>query len=658
MLARITIILSLLIISFLSLLLFPSKILAQTNLPTIEDYWNGSAYFEFQNKFTLPTSGSGYDWAHMNMGTDIVVKDGVWYMFTREYTMGAPSYCSPDTFHAYIVVRSSTDKGQTWTNKTKILDIVPNSAQECALTDGDGYYDWETNTWHYLYQCIGREHVWRICHASRQADNPFGGFTLDQNNPVVDSTVLDTNQNNSSLWYKICPEGKCLDNERVKEEGTPEIVEKRDGYYYVTFHGAQPFLDNGVTFAYGYRGAARTRDFVHWETINNGPIHDRNDCQGWNVPWGLHGCIGGGQATILKEGNYYYMLVESVDISLNCTVGQNWVYGLVRSTSLSSTSWENYPQGDPIIFNSQEKNYSGTVGPCGVQYSRIFKDEVGETYLLFGRLSPRDPDDTDSLVGIYLYKLKRKMPFASYQFREGPNHEYTNSDIISSGNLEAKTSNVQWLSDSDGTWLLSFNGNNSLLSVPSSPLFYPQTNKISLKIRLNLNRSPTTTSALVAGKPGSYWLEYYRSGNFCFWAVNSNGSHGACYSPPLNQWLNLKAFYDSSTAIIAIYQNGSLVAANHAPGQGINQNDLPFKLGNLQPQDGGYYGSMNAWVGSFNLFGNPPRGDFNGDDLFNDQDFNIFFRNWITPRDNSLTDTNNDGVTNSVDYSLLLNNPT
>lgn len=45
------------------------------------------------------------------------------------------------------------------------------------------------------------------------------------------------------------------------DEGTPQIVEKRDGYFYVTFHGYNYQLKKSA------RGAARTADFVNWDVF-------------------------------------------------------------------------------------------------------------------------------------------------------------------------------------------------------------------------------------------------------------------------------------------------------------------------------------------------------------------------------------------------------
>jgi hypothetical protein len=45
-----------------------------------------------------------------------------------------PDYCHQD--YARVVVRSSSDKGVTWSNATAIASPVPDTPYECALVDG------------------------------------------------------------------------------------------------------------------------------------------------------------------------------------------------------------------------------------------------------------------------------------------------------------------------------------------------------------------------------------------------------------------------------------------------------------------------------------------------------------------------------------------
>ena len=86
----------------------------------------------------------------------------------------------------------------------------------------------------------------------------------------------------------------------MRDEGAPQILGKnRDGYYYVTIHGA-----NYGSVVTGARGAARTRDFVHWQTsapdLPTTAILSANDCNKWHVKWQAGGCICTGAAQILR----------------------------------------------------------------------------------------------------------------------------------------------------------------------------------------------------------------------------------------------------------------------------------------------------------------------------------------------------------------------
>ena len=86
---------------------------------------------------------------------------------------------------------------------------------------GDAYFDADTNTWHYIYQCMDRNIVWNMCHSSHVGDNPLVLFDYDSNNPIVQG---------GDLWSQICQPGDdCYDisGGGVFDEGTPQIIEKR-----------------------------------------------------------------------------------------------------------------------------------------------------------------------------------------------------------------------------------------------------------------------------------------------------------------------------------------------------------------------------------------------------------------------------------------------
>lgn len=162
-------------------------------------------------------------------------------------------------------------------------------------------------------------------------------------------------------------------------EGTPEIITKdAAGYYYITFHGWDPTHDASA------RGVAKTRDFSTWLTAGAALPDDAMftglDCTPWNISWASGGCVGGGAASILRSGDYYYMLIEAPDISLGCltAVGQqNWVLGLLRAPAaafLPTTQWAPFsavPTVVPVVKQG-----------CYIQYARIFADADG-VYLTY-----------------------------------------------------------------------------------------------------------------------------------------------------------------------------------------------------------------------------------------------------------------------------------
>ena len=65
----------------------------------------------------------------MNVGFFFVTRpSGVWYIFHREYgfqPQQQPSYCKAD--YARILVRTSTDKGLTWSNGSVVVTPAPNT---------------------------------------------------------------------------------------------------------------------------------------------------------------------------------------------------------------------------------------------------------------------------------------------------------------------------------------------------------------------------------------------------------------------------------------------------------------------------------------------------------------------------------------------------
>lgn len=281
--------------------------LAPAAPPTITDFWNGNAHFSLIAK----TRFDEYDMAVMNVGFHFVTRGTTWYLFHREYNFAPrPAYCTAD--FARIVVRKSEDEGSTWSDPVVVATppifdpstTTPQAPDECALTDGAGYYDEAADTWHYLSQCNNRTRIWNLCHYSLKGSDPMvGNFTKNPANPVVVG---------GQLWSQICAgRGKNCDP-HTHDEGTPEIVTTdADGYHYVTFHGC----NDGATRS--ARGVAKTKDFVAWETqgenLPNDAIFGQVDCNKWNVTWAKGTCVGGGEGTILTgPDGYMYHLIEVV----------------------------------------------------------------------------------------------------------------------------------------------------------------------------------------------------------------------------------------------------------------------------------------------------------------------------------------------------------
>ena len=395
----------------------------------ISDFWNNRAHWELVSKSRFDE----YDMTMMNVGFSFVTqpssKEGsnVWYLFHREYNFQQPkpqpSYCKYD--YARIVVRKSLDKGLSWSDPVIVAEppkldknsSKPIAADECAITDGSGYFDSNTNQWHYIGQCINRTNHWNLCHYTKLGEDPMDVSTSqwipNQGNPVVYG---------GQLWSQICkknrrePTKHCAPD--THDEGTPEIVFTDDeGFHYVTFHGVD---GTGQKAA---RGVAKTKDFVTWTVkekdkeckkveknkkgknkkvgegycLPNDAIYSWADCMSWNVDWHDGKCVGGGEGSTLISSvdGYMYMLIESADVNLSCTDDQNWVLGLLRSKTFSpSQTWEQMPMPnkgydnqhlssirllndtkymEPVVVPAEKKG-------CYIQYHRLFQDSEG-TYL-------------------------------------------------------------------------------------------------------------------------------------------------------------------------------------------------------------------------------------------------------------------------------------
>ena len=323
----------------------------------MEAFWRGKAHF--QEVRDIDWSKPPYDAHHEGdgwFGKPIPFPNGEWYLFSRKEMSDKPSYCpGPQTWQ--VIVRTSSDEGQTWSNPAVVV-ATPGpqmSPDACGIVDGSSYYDRATNSWHMLAQCLAAHNAggWSMCHYVRPGPSPMGPFTAHPRPAVT----------GGQLWSRqICdrPRSEC-DPHKTTDEGTPDIVEKVHGYFYVTFHGFSP--------PKGFRGVAKTADFHRWIVSGpyppDAPIVAPPECQSWNP-----GCIGAGEASTLIAGNYQYMMVETPSVSLACTPGQRWPIALLRTSKYlwpawSSPLWQRF-HANPLLLTS----WPGPRSYCGVQYPR------------------------------------------------------------------------------------------------------------------------------------------------------------------------------------------------------------------------------------------------------------------------------------------------
>jgi hypothetical protein len=337
---------------------------------------NRTAHLELISTSSFDTAGKPGT-AFANVGEDFVVDPaipGKLWVFYREMDFKVqPKFCDGILAPFRIVARSTTDEGRTWSDEFVIAE--PSSSPDdgftnCALVDGAAFFDRDTATWHYLSQCIGTARKWGMCEYSLRGhqDPTAGTWTANAHNPVVKG---------GQLFSEICsgPGKHC--SPKTVDEGTPDIVEKRNGQFFVTFHG----YDYGAKKS--ARGVASTPDFVHWNTCSfNLPcdaIFSSTDCDPWKIDWAKGGCVGGGQASILKSGDYLYELIEAPDVSLACLTKageQNWVYGWLRSPSFQSPSgsweqWHDNPAVVPFVHRG-----------CTLQYNRQWESQ-GSIYVAY-----------------------------------------------------------------------------------------------------------------------------------------------------------------------------------------------------------------------------------------------------------------------------------
>jgi hypothetical protein len=331
---------------------------------TLDEFWRGTAHFEQVGEI---------DWVsapHGSVGESsswFTVRRGVWYAFNRVVLADPQGRC-PST-HMQIVVRESRDKGRTWSDATVVAAPGDSARGDgCAVLDGGGFYDETAGTWHLLAQCSddGNQGGWAMCHYTRKASSPMGRFTPDSGNPII---------RGGDLWARICSGADSPCPPTTVDEGTPEIIAKTKGQFFVTFHG----FDYAKKKA--FRGVASTADFKRWNVggpgLPDGPLIGAAECSGQ-----LSNCIGVGQASTTFTQKYIYVLAEAMDKSLQCLPNQRWEFFLYRSPMgrfprSGSKTWETYADSAFLKPSSEDP-----LTTCKVTYARWIRDG-SSTYIVY-----------------------------------------------------------------------------------------------------------------------------------------------------------------------------------------------------------------------------------------------------------------------------------
>ena len=220
----------------------------------IEALWQGKAHLQelrdvdwAKPPYNSPNEGQGW------FGNPMPLPGGKWYLFNRNRLLTQkPAYCSE--IATEIVVRESSDIGASWS--IPVVEAAKpgpkGSPDACGVVDGSSYYDGVMDTWQMLAQCLAAHHEggWMLCHYTRHGPSPMGPFTADAA-PAV---------RGGQLWAQICGHsGGTCDPRHTHDEGTPDIVYKKNGYFYVTFHGFNYSTKRGFP-----RKFVKTADFHHW----------------------------------------------------------------------------------------------------------------------------------------------------------------------------------------------------------------------------------------------------------------------------------------------------------------------------------------------------------------------------------------------------------
>ncbi len=465
---------------------------------TLQEFWDGKAYFELVRLWGLQ---DGTLTPETNTDFKIVVVGNTWYRFSNETYTTTDATCVARGISTIMreVVYRSADRGTTWSNRTVVVEPSVGTPYQCIAGQGDAYFDADASTWHYIFSCLASTGGWSTCHAQRASADPLGPYIADST-AIAGGTLFKPNFGSDYT---------------VDDETAFQILDKVNGRYRVLF-----FASHTVSpWQYGTLALFSTADFKSFTPVGGLLTANSNaTCGLWmNVP-----CAGVGASSILLDGGWYYLIAESSDqYDLACRAGEKWYDGILRTQSVSSPSWQGPPDGQSaLIYPTSQIQFDGATAPCGVQYPHLFKDG-SDIYIEVTRMNAIDQYGKNPKMGIYLYKLIAGAPIAAYQFKnQDPREAFVHSDNLSRDNLEAVLSNTSPISDAYGPGLY-FNGVDSQLTLPNSPIL--EKNSYTISLRMKFDAIPAQGSAIVGGRPGAYWLTLYPSGELCGW-INAPGN--------------------------------------------------------------------------------------------------------------------------------------
>ena len=377
-----------------------------TTIGTLSQYWDGQATWTYVRKTTANQLDERDPfWA----SSHIEIAEGIWYLFGRKIFPAAEPGCIEAGGFSYgLTVRASTDKGVTWGAPVDALTPAAGTAWACGVTDGDAYYS--SGTWRYIAECWNGTNpiVHGACYFERGNTDPMGSFVVPSGytQPVITAP---------ELWSSICESYPADDCARISgapnkltNAGTFKIIERDASHFWVSMYG----VDSVDPFTW-YQGIVKTTDFRHGSWSAGGAdgtptdaTLDPDDAAGWRESWWNASSRGTGAADVAKEGDHYYYLAQFIDLPpgsrrSGCQEGDHWDWGMFRSSSLSSTRWEQFPRGNPVFYSSRERE-PGTTNSlgCNREYAAFLQDVDGTWYMTMG-LTSYDRD----FAGIWLYRL-------------------------------------------------------------------------------------------------------------------------------------------------------------------------------------------------------------------------------------------------------------